>query len=316
MTREKTKMVTSIGGQALIEGILMRGPKKTSIAVRMPDGSISNEYIDAELLGDKYKFLKLPLLRGIAGLIDSMKLGYKAMKISAEKSGADLEEEPTKFDMWLEKTFGDKLMNVIMGIAMVLGVGLSVLLFFVCPTWLFNLLSSAFPVLSGSMVYRAVFEGILRTLILLVYLIMCSHVKEMKRVFKYHGAEHKTIFCYENEEELTVENVKKHSRFHPRCGTSFLIIMLIVGVVVGMFIPITTPILRSIVKILCIPVIMGIGYELIRLCGRHDNIVTRIISAPGMWMQRITTKEPDDEMIEIAIEAIKKVIPENGEDRL
>lgn len=316
MAREKTKMVTSIGGQALIEGILMRGPKKTSIAVRMPDSSISNEYIDAELLGDKYKFLKLPLLRGIAGLIDSMKLGYKAMKISAEKSGVELEEEPTKFDMWLEKTFGDKLMNVIMGIAMVLGVGLSVLLFFVCPTWIFNLLSNAFPVLSGSMVYRAVFEGILRTLILLVYLIMCSHVKEMKRVFKYHGAEHKTIFCYENEEELTVENVKKHSRFHPRCGTSFLIIMLIVGVVIGMFIPITTPILRSIVKILCIPVIMGIGYELIRLCGRHDNIVTRIISAPGMWMQRITTKEPDDEMIEIAIEAIKRVIPENGEDRL
>lgn len=313
MAKETVKRITSIGGQALLEGVLMRGPKETSIAVRMSDGTITNEPLEMEFLKDKCKFFQLPLVRGVIALIDSMRMGYRAIKISAEKAGVDL-DEPSKFDMWLEKVFGDKLMNIIVFIATVLGIGLAMLLFFVLPTWLFNLCSGHFEVLNSAMIYRSLFEGILRIIIFLLYIVLCSQMNEMKRVFQYHGAEHKTIFCYENEEELTVENVKKHSRFHPRCGTSFMVIMLILGIIVGLFIPATQPLVRSAIKILCIPVIMGFGYELIRICGKYDNAVTRAISAPGMWMQRITTKEPDDGMIEVAIEAIKAVIPENGED--
>ena len=165
--------------------------------------------------------------------------------------------------------------------------------------------------------WKSVFEGVLKIVLFLLYIVVCSQMTEMKRVFMYHGAEHKTIFCYENEEELTVENVKKQSRFHPRCGTSFMVLMLIVGIVIGLFIPVAPfgiPVLRPIIKILLLPLTCGIGYELIKICGKHENALTRIIAAPGLWAQRITTKEPDDKMIEVAIEAIKAVIPEDGSD--
>ena len=201
-----------------------------------------------------------------------------------------------------------------MGIAGVLGVALAILLFFVLPTWIFNLLLLPLPALGGNLLYRSIIEGVMRIGIFLVYLILCSRMKEIHRVFEYHGAEHKTIFCYENEEPLTVENVKRHIRFHPRCGTSFMIIMLMLGIIIGFFIPFSNPFLRSAVKILCLPVTVGLGFELIRICGKYDNLATRIIAAPGLWMQRITTKEPSDDMIEVAIKAIEAVIPENGED--
>ena len=316
MAREKTKCVTSIGGQALIEGIMMRGPKKTAVAVRLPDKTIETEELGVTALRDRYKIFRVPIIRGLGGLIDSFRIGYKALMLSADKSGLEEEadEEPSKFDKWLERVFGDKIMGIIMGIASVLGVALAVLLFFVLPTWLFNLTTNVWPAIGEGSIYRAIFEGILRVLIFLLYLILCSRMKEIHRVFQYHGAEHKTIFCYENQEELTVENVRKHVRFHPRCGTSFMIIMLMLGIVIGFFIPFSNPFLRTAVKILCIPVVVGIGFELIKICGKYDNIVTRVISAPGLWMQRITTKEPDDEMIEVAISALKDVIPENGED--
>ena len=313
MAREKTKKITSIGGQALIEGIMMRGPKKTAISVRMPDGTISTEVQDTKFLKEKYPIFGLPILRGIAGLIDSLSVGFKALNYSAEKAGLDEEEgEPSKFDLWMERTFGDKLMNVIMGIATVLGVALAIGLFFFLPTWIFNLAEGyVFPNLEP---WRAVVEGIMRIAIFVGYIVLCACLPDIRRVFQYHGAEHKTIFCYENEQELTVENVRGYRRFHPRCGTSFMILMLLIGIIVGFFIPFTNPFLRTAAKLLCLPVVVGIGYELIRICGRYDNLATRIISAPGVWMQHITTKEPDDSMIEVAIEAMKAVIPENGED--
>ena len=214
---------------------------------------------------------------------------------------------------------GEKFLNIFMTIAMILGVLIAIVLFYWAPTKLYNLVSEALGSVEGlswlgDRFFRSLFEGIIRIGLFLLYIILCTRMSDMKRVFQYHGAEHKTIFCYESDEELTVENVKKHTRFHPRCGTSFLVIMLLVGIIIGLFIPISTPWLRTVVKLLLLPVTCGIGYELIKICGRHDNKFTRIIAAPGLWAQRITTKEPSDDMIEVAIKAMKAVIPENGED--
>lgn len=315
MAREKTKTITSIGGQALIEGIMMRGPKQTAVSVRLPDQVVSTEYLDTHSLKDKYKWLSWPFIRGIAVFIDSLTVGYKALSFSADKTGADDEEEMSKFDMWVQKKFGDKMMEVIMTISSVLGILLAIGLFFILPTWLFNLFRDH---VSGADInpWRPVIEGVMRIFIFIGYIVFCTLMPDIRRVFQYHGAEHKTIFCYENKEELTVENVRRHSRFHPRCGTSFMVIMLLLGIIIGFFIPFGNPLVRTFFKILCIPIIIGIGYELIRICGRHDNLATRIISAPGMWMQRLTTKEPEDDMIEVAISAITAVIPENGEDQI
>ena len=317
MKREKTKKITSIGGQALMEGIMMRGPLKTTVGIRKNDGSIELEEIQPLNLTKKYKLLRLPILRGVAGMIDSLVTGNKALMLSADKAmeGEEVpEEELSKVDKWLDKHFGEKAVGFIMGAAMVLAIIFCVAVFFFVPTWLFNLLSSAFPFLNDAIIWRSAFEGILRIILFLIYMALVTLNKDIKRVFQYHGAEHKTIFCYEHELELNVENVRKQSRFHPRCGTSFIVLMLIVGILIGLFIPFTDVWLRSSIKIALLPLTVGIGYELIKLCGRHDNIITRIIAAPGIWMQHLTTKEPADDMIEVAIEAMKDVIPENGED--
>ncbi len=317
MKREKTKKITSIGGQALMEGIMMRGPLKTTVGVRKNDGSIELEEIQPLNLTKKYKLLRLPILRGVANMIDSLITGNKALMLSADKAmeGEEVpEEELSKFDLWLDKHFGEKAVGFIMGAAMVLAVVFCIAVFFFVPTWLFNLLASAFPFLNDAIIWRSAFEGILRIILFLIYMALVTLNKDIKRVFQYHGAEHKTIFCYEHELDLTVENVRKQSRFHPRCGTSFIVLMLIVGILIGLFIPFTDVWLRSSIKIALLPVTVGIGYELIKICGRHDNIITRIIAAPGIWMQHLTTKEPKDDMIEVAIEAMKDVIPENGED--
>lgn len=315
MSREKTKCITSIGGQALVEGIMMRGPKKTEVAVRMPDGSISCEEMETNCLASRSRVWRLPFLRGIAGFVDAMKIGYKALSLSVDKAGLDDgEEDESKLDRWVQEKFGDKAMNVISVFGTVLGLVIAIALFFVLPTWLFNLLQQGVgPSIAW---WRSPLEGLLRILIFMGYLAFCASLPDVRRVFEYHGAEHKTIFCYENNEELTVENVRKHQRFHPRCGTSFLVLMLLIGILVGFLIPFTQPLVRTLAKLLCIPVVVGIGYELIRYCGRNDNLLTHIISAPGLWMQRITTKEPDDSMIEVAIAAMNEVIPESGEDRV
>ena len=312
---EKTKIITSIGGQALVEGIMMRGPKVTAVGVRKPDVSIDVSEQPTQNLKDRYPILGWPIIRGTAAMIDSLRIGFKALNESAEKSVEGLEEEePSRFEKWLDRVFGEKIMNVIMGIAMVLGLAVAVALFFMLPTWLVNLIKMGAG--EGLEPWRSLIEGVMRIAIFIGYVALCGLQPDLRRTFQYHGAEHKTIFCYENGEELTVENVRRHIRFHPRCGTSFMVIMLGLGIVVGFFIPFTNPLLRTFVKLLCIPLVMGLGYELIRLCGRRDNRLTRIIAAPGLWVQRITTKEPDDSMIEVAIAAMEKVIPENGEDQV
>ncbi|MDD6489777.1 MAG: DUF1385 domain-containing protein [Clostridia bacterium] len=318
MKREKTKLITSIGGQALMEGIMMRGPKKTTVAVRKSDGTIELEEIQPLDWSKKHKILGLPIIRGVVNMIDSLVTGMKALTMSADKMLDEEveEEEMSKFDKWVDKHFGEKAVNIIMGIAMFIAVVFCVAVFFYVPTWIFNLLASAFPFLNDTMIWRSATEGIMRIALFLVYMVFCTANKDVKRVFQYHGAEHKTIFCYEYGLDLTVENVRKQRRFHPRCGTSFLVIMLIIGIIIGLFIPFTDVWLRSSVKILLLPLTVGVGYEIIKICGRHDNLFTRIISAPGMWVQHITTKEPKDDMIEVAIAAMKDVIPENGEDRI
>ena len=318
---KQQKRITSIGGSALIEGIMMRGPKRTTVACRVDKDTIYTEDINIKPLF-KSKFWKLPLIRGIAGMIDSMRLSYKALGLSADKAmeaGLVEEEEPSKFEKWLDDKFGDKLMNVIMVIATILGVALALGLFVFLPSLLFTWLIK--PALTGwsessTRLLQSAFEGVLKIALFLGYMMLVSCMEDMKRVFKYHGAEHKTIFCYENDEELTVENVRKQTRFHPRCGTSFLVVTLLVGIFVGLFIPTFPgiPILRPVLRLLLLPVLVGLGYEFIKLCGKYDNKLTRILATPGLWAQRITTKEPDDEMIECAIEAMKAVIPDDGSD--
>lgn len=314
---QNKKIITSIGGQALIEGIMMRGPKKTSIAVKTPGGEIEVQELKTQYLKDKIKIFNYPFFRGIGGIIDSLKIGQKALMISAEKS-TDLTstEAQSKFEKWLDKTFGDKIMKIVLGVASVIGVALAALLFFFLPNWIFNITLGQIEAIGDVTIYRSISEGILKFIILFAYMVLCSQLKDIKRVFKYHGAEHKAIFCYEAGEELTVENVKKHKRLHPRCGTSFIVVMLFVGMLIGFFIPFQNSAVRAIVRLFCIPVMVSLGYEIIRLCGKYDNKFTRFITRPGLWMQKITTKEPDNDMIEVAIKALVAVIPENKEDQI
>ena len=418
----KTKKITSIGGSALIEGIMMRGPKKNTVCVRTGKDELYTEDVTVTFLAQKAKIFKLPFFRGFAGLIDSMRLSYKSLMLSADKAveSVEIDEEPSKFEKWLDEKFGDKLMKILMAFASVLGVALAIGLFFFLPSFLFDVSGSFIPAFRDDSVYsytvtdntttvqfmdeaekeltvpfavtdtgkvwtvldekdenglykvtvtdetnpagngtvsmrnmrnwkrvyiktaengaalsakqkmdvsqeglqrlwKSIFEGVLKIVLFLGYIILVSQTKDMKRVFMYHGAEHKTIFCYENDEELTVANVKKQIRFHPRCGTSFMVIMLLLGILIGLFVPANPfgiAFLRPLFKILLIPVTCGIGYELIKLCGRHDNFLTRIIAKPGVWMQRLTVHEPDDKMIECAIASMEAVIPENGEDEI
>ena len=324
MAKNTTKKITSIGGSALIEGIMMRGPKRTTVCVRTGADEIYSEDISINTIPSKVKIFKFPFLRGIAGLIDSMRLSYKSLMLSADKAieaGEVEEEEPSKFEKWLDDKFGDTLVKILMVMASIIGVALAIVLFFFVPSFLFDLTANFVPAFKGdgelAVLCKSVFEGVLKIVLFLLYIILCSKMTEMKRVFMYHGAEHKTIFCYENDEELTVANVKKQTRFHPRCGTSFMVLMLIVGIVIGLFVPVAPfglNYLRPVFKIALLPIACGVGYELIKICGKHDNRFTRIIAAPGLWAQRITTKEPDDDMIEVAIEAIKAVIPDDGSD--
>jgi len=309
---------TSIGGQALIEGIMMRGPKRTVMAVRKKDGSIDISERSISSFKDKYPVLKLPIIRGVAGFVESMTVGYKAMMDSAEISGYLDEEELQAEKEKAEKKNNSALMAAITIVATVLAVILSVGLFIYLPSLAFK----GINYLVGGVLspLQSLFEGILKIVIFLGYMYAVSLMKDIDRVFRYHGAEHKTIFCYEAGEELTIENVKKQGRFHPRCGTSFMILMLIVSIFVTFVLDAIVPWLkgilwlRTIIKLLLVPIICGIGYELIKVCGKYDNPVTKVIAAPGLWIQRLTVKEPDDSMIEIAIAAMKEVIPENEEE--
>lgn len=302
--KQQTAKKTSIGGQALIEGIMMRGPQITAMAVRHVSGEIIVE--DWETEGqNKPRFMRLPFIRGIFNFIDSLRYGYKCLMRSAELSGLEEDEQDGKpLSSWV--------MNILMVLSAVVGIGLAVVLFMWLPAFLFRLLIQAVPSLNTAVV-RGVFEGVFRILLFVGYVAVISLMKDIRRVFMYHGAEHKTIFCYEQGLPLTVENIRAQSRFHPRCGTSFMILMLLVGMVISMLIPDMNAWLRTAFKILTLPLTVGVGYELIKLAGRKDNAFTRITSKPGMWMQRLTTREPDDSMIECAVAAMEKVIPADAE---
>lgn len=344
----------SIGGQALIEGIMMKSPEKTAMAVRTPDKSIDIEYIEEKHIKDRIPFLGWPILRGVVNFIESMILGYKTLMMSADKSGMtdleeaeELERKKAKRHKKLEKQLAKGkiteeefkateenldsiaeeenkktnsiLISVVMVLGVILGVAMALGLFMYLPTVIFNFIKN----ISGGIVsdtFRPLIEGVLKISLFVGYVALVSLTKDIKRVFMYHGAEHKTIFCLENELPLTIENVKKQSRFHPRCGTSFMILMLVVGILASFLIVTFFPTVTEItalwvtIKVLIVPIICGIGYELIKFCGKHNNIVTRIISAPGMWVQRLTTKEPNDDMIEVAIAAIEAVLPANPDD--
>lgn len=294
---------TSIGGQALIEGVMMRGPFKTAMAVRLPSGSIDVDEWTTEKPNAFYK--KAPFLRGIFNFIDMLKLGYKCLMKSAEKQG--IEEEPSKFELFLEKKFGDNVAKIFEGFVAFLGFGLAILLFTMLPAFIVGYFKKSIV----SPVALTAIEGVLKISILVIYLWAVSKMKDIKRTFQYHGAEHKTIFCFEHGNELTVENVKKEKRFHPRCGTSFLLIILIISIILFSFITWENIWVRIGLKILLLPLVVGIGYEFIKLAGKYDNFLTRMVSTPGLWLQRLTTKEPDNEQIEVAISSFKPVVPED-----
>ena len=349
MKNEKSCSIkTSIGGQALMEGIMMRGPKRSAMAVRNPEGEMVIEEWDTKGT-NRAKIFRLPIIRGVFGFADSMISGYKCLMRSAEISGLEaLEEEerrakaakkaekaakraakkgielPTEpeeaantEEKGEEKKKSSLMTNIIMVVSVILAVALVVGLFFWLPTFLYTQLGKLVPSIAENRYLRSVFEGVVRVALLVGYMALVSLMKDIRRTFMYHGAEHKTIFCYEAGLELTVENVRNQKRFHPRCGTSFLIIMVLVGILISFLIPPGIPSgVRVLIKIALIPVIMGIGYELIKLAGKCDNLFVRIISAPGMWLQHITTLEPEDDMIECAIAAMEKVIPDDGSDKI
>lgn len=311
---------TSIGGQALIEGILMRGPDRQAIVVRDKDGQLVEKVEELKLIKDRYPILGVPLIRGAVNFLAAMVSGVKALMYSADFYPDEEVSQPSRFEKWLEAHLSsEKLEKAIVAFAVLLGVGLSIFLFLVLPTLLTGGILHFFP--DFPLWGRNVVEGLLKIVIFLLYLILCSRQKDIYRVFQYHGAEHKTIFCYEAGLPLTVENVRIQPRHHPRCGTSFLFVVIFVSILVSSVVfgiwPITNAWLRTLVHLLLLPLVVGITYEFNRWVGRHvqDSGLAKLLTAPGMWMQNFTTNEPDDSMIECAIRSLELVLPsEKGKD--
>ena len=311
---------TSIGGQALIERVMMRGPEKQAIVVRDQEGNLVEKVEDLKFIKDRYPILGLPLVRGTVNFLAAMVNGVKALMYSADFYPDEEAAQPSKFELWLEKHLSSKkLEQAIVALAVVLGVGLSVFLFMVLPTFITGGILHFFP--GFPMWGRNLLEGILKIAIFLLYLFFCSRQKDIYRVFQYHGAEHKTIFCYEAGLPLTVENVRVQPRHHPRCGTSFLFVVIFVSILISSVVfgiwPITNALLRTAVHLLLLPMVVGITYEFNRWVGRHvqDSGLAKVLTAPGMWMQNFTTNEPDDSMIEVAIRSLELVLPsEKGKD--
>ena len=308
----------SVGGQALIEGIMMQGPKGAAMSVRLTDGTIDTERLEVPHLRDKFKPAGWPLIRGIVNMVESLMFGMKCMEKSAEKVGIDDDtspEEMSKLDKWLSEHFGPTMMKVVTGISMVLGFGLSMLLFFYLPTVSVDL-ADKYLFKDALSNLHPLFEGIIRMLIFILYIWLVAKIPDIKRVFMYHGAEHKSIFCYEKGLDLTVENVKKQKRFHPRCGTSFIFVILIISILISSVLVVAFPSIDDnravwmVIKLLVVPITVGIGYEFIRYAGKHDNFLVKILSAPGLFMQRITTQEPTDDIIEVGIASLKAVLEE------
>lgn len=292
---------SGIGGQAVIEGIMMKNKDRYSVAVRKPDNTIEvveHEYVS---LMEKYAILKLPILRGVASFVESLIIGMKTLTYSA--SFYEDEEEPGKAEKAAGRIFGDKLDSILSGITICISIILAVLIFMVLPYFV----SSLFKKYIVSNTLLAILEGVIRLIIFLLYIFLISRMNDIKRVFMYHGAEHKCINCIEHGMELNVENVRKSSKHHKRCGTSFLLVVMIISIIFFIFIRVDSPALRVIVRVLLVPVIAGVSYEFIRLAGKSESRIVDILSRPGMWLQMLTTSEPTDDMIEVAIKAVEKV---------
>ncbi len=305
---------TSVGGQAVLEGVMMRGNKNIATAVRTSDGHIETEIKPLNLLSVKLKINKVPVLRGVFSFFESLYTGVSCLMFSAKfyEDEETNEEQLSKFDKWLLEKGGDKLLNIIMFISVIFSTIIGIGLFMLLPNYLVGFVKTFAP--STPVIVLNLLEGIVRICFFVLYLYLTSLMKDIKRVYMYHGAEHKSIFCYEHGDELTVENVKKYERFHPRCGTSFLFIVMIVSIILFSFISWDNLYTRLIYRLLLMPVVAGISYELIKYAGKYDNWFTRLISAPGVLMQHLTTREPDDAQIEVALTALKAVISDNREE--
>ncbi len=312
-----------VGGQAVMEGVMMRSQQKTAIAVRRTDnGRIVVRSKDTTSLKNKCKLFKLPVIRGIVGFVESLIMSFGTLTESTEMLGIDTtaSESDSKFDKWLTEKLGDKMMSVVTAVGAVLGVVLALVLFVWLPAFVAGFIPSSAP--EGKLDFvKCVADGIIKILIFIGYIYLTSLIPDIKRVYQYHGSEHKSIACYEAGDELTVENVRKHTRFHPRCGTSFLFVILIISILVNSLIlwligaifplaPINVSWFKALIKLVVLPLVVGISYEYIMYAGKHDNAFTHVFSAPGLWMQRITTREPDDSMIEVAITSIKSALPD------
>lgn len=315
--KQNSAFRTTIGGQALIEGILMRGPEKQAIVVRSPEGLVIREEA-LKLVRDRYPILGLPLIRGSVTFLDSMFKGVKALMFSADYFPEEnIDTEPSQFEKWLEAKLGnEKMEKLVIAVAVVLSVMFSIGMFMLLPTSIAGLVEY----FTESVLVRNLVDAVLRIAVFMTYLALVSRMKDIRRVFSYHGAEHKSIHCYEAGLELTVENVRAQSKHHPRCGTSFLMVVIIVSILINTAVfaifPAPSLLVRILVQLLLLPLVVGIAYEFNRYVGGHDNPVTAFLAKPGMWMQNFTTYEPDDSMIEVAIEALKRVIPEEkGKDQ-
>lgn len=324
MSKEKLKK-TTIGGQALVEGVMMKGVSVGAMAVRKSDGSV---YVEEWELPQKKWYNKALFIRGCINFVSQLKEGYSCIMKSAEISGTLEDEEPTGFDKFIYRVFGEKgaekAAEAVAGIISFVMIAAMLTVFLFLPSYLFSLIENA--VSADISMWKSTFEGVMHLILFIIYMAIVAQMKDIRRTYEYHGAEHKTIACYEAHKELTVENVRPMTRFHPRCGTSFIIITLLVSILVFSFIPLEpgewlgienrllSTLLRVLIKLPFIPIIVGISYELIKLAGRYTNVFTKIISAPGLWTQRLTTREPDDKQIEIAIAAMKPCLPKEGED--
>ena len=308
-----------VGGQAVLEGVMMKAGDRTVTTCRKEDGSLVVTDDSFVSVRKKHKILNLPILRGVVNFIEMMILSFKTLGASADAMGLE-EEEPSKFEKWLSEKLGIGITSIVMFVALVLGLGLSMLLFVFLPIWITAGISALLGLFSIPMpaILSAVVEGVVKVVIFLSYLALVALMPDIKRTFMYHGAEHKSIACFESGDELTAENAAKHRRFHPRCGTSFMFLMIALGIFAGVFVKLSFPGLNtlqySLIRVALLPLIMGIGYEIIMIAGKHDNIITRAISAPGLWVQRITTKEPTPDMLEVAIVSIKCALRDDFEE--